>query len=1257
MDPRRRDKRPGGPDAPARRDQSAQALEPAALRSRPANENDPGTSMMLAKLRRQPSFAPYYVAFILSLGWIAGWFFIFSNSVIAVPDPFGPRLLADTMRALALLVLPIGVVWVTAYFLWRASQLRQVSEVLMQSAMRLIRPQDIATEGLTSIAQAVRSEVDLLVGGVEHAVQRATALEEIVHKEISAIERAFGGNEERIRGLVTGLENQRAALHQASMVLASEANPVLARLEFNTENLGGIIVNAQSTLVQLEEGLKETSAGLARTIDEVASRAATASGQIGTQTAQIERVSGILTGELSDFSLQLQDRIESLSQTAGLLDSESTNFGRSVQAMESSVVQLLRQSADQLSGVNQDIGRTIEDATAAAAGEIKQAAAGLTEVIQGAGGSVSGQLNMVSNEVAALMERATAASAGEIKQAAAGLTEVIQGTGNNIAYHLNATSNEVASLIERSGIDVSQQIEQSRNLVTQGLEQVATGYLGRIGQAQDNFSGLLDRATGEMAGTIERTASGVAGELQAAGSAVNELLVTTSGTITAHLKETSGIVGRQMQDSGLALAQNIEGSGGLVTDRLISVSGEFVQNAARARDDLLALFDSSANEMTARLDRTAGDMTDRLESSATRIHDHINATAGGAVSRMVGATDKLTVQLDQASTELGGLLDTTTSRLDAQLGEAVTGLTELFRTNTGMMTGQLLKTSGEVAAQLDAAGSTMFTRLDATARDLGERFDVASTLLERVTGDISGRLASTGTKFAEIVGTAGTQMISDLDKASVALSHGLGETTLQITGRFEQNTGLLAGRIDQAAREFDSATTATSAKLDDAHRKFSKHVETANIYLADQLAGAAGALDERLEGISMQLTGKLEMTGSRISERLEDVSALVEKSLDKFNGDMERVLVNRRDALDQLLSDANRKAQEIDAVMTGYMNLIEESLTASETRSKDIGRIVSEQTAAAAANLEQEIKKLEASSGGQIGQAARILREQHERAMASMNEMLSATASDFQQTAQDMRITAQQVVKDIDTARSELKRAILDLPEETRSNADAMRRVVADQIAALNALAEVVKRQTGTLDVSGPGVTLPRIARDPSLGKSEGAAHPASQSAGALDKSRDRNEAVESSIARSMAVLLPRPAGPAEAAPDSAGIPREMENLVQKLNAAARDLVEAIDGSLPRDLEKSFNAGERHVYTHRLYEARGKRFVKMIVDRYGSERLVRGRVDAYVRLFERLLDTVSEVPQGAGMVEACLASESGKLYVTLAEAAGRIPPQ
>ncbi len=120
---------------------------------------------------------------------------------------------------------------------------------------------------------------------------------------------------------------------------------------------------------------------------------------------------------------------------------------------------------------------------------------------------------------------------------------------------------------------------------------------------------------------------------------------------------------------------------------------------------------------------------------------------------------------------------------------------------------------------------------------------------------------------------------------------------------------------------------------------------------------------------------------------------------------------------------------------------------------------------------------------------------------------------------------------------------------------------------------------------------------------------------------------------------------------------REAETLTRKLNSAARDIVEAIDGDLQRDLEKRFTAGEGNVYTLYLIEDRARRLPKLIERRYTSERLVRGRVDAYVRLFERLLDTFAETPQGDQLVDASLASESGKLYLLLAQASGRISPQ
>jgi hypothetical protein len=216
-----------------------------------------------------------------------------------------------------------------------------------------------------------------------------------------------------------------------------------------------------------------------------------------------------------------------------------------------------------------------------------------------------------------------------------------------------------------------------------------------------------------------------------------------------------------------------------------------------------------------------------------------------------------------------------------------------------------------------------------------------------------------------------------------------------------------------------------------------------------------------------------------------------------------------------------------------------------------------------------------------------------------------------------------------------------------------MRRVISDQIAALNALAEVVRRQTGSLDLSGAGIVLPRTMRDPNSGKSEGATFPAPQS-GTLSAPRRSPERSETPAAvqgqRSSAAQARVPAR----SPDFA---RDVGAYVDRLNAVARDLVEAIDGSFPRELERRFAAGERHVYTHRLYDSRSNPFTEILRSRYQSERQLRQRADAYMQLFETLLELMHAQPEGESLAEASLASESGRIYLMLAEAAGRIAPE
>lgn len=1113
------------------------AVDPSSLRARPANENDPATAMMLARLRRAPSYTVFVGVFFLSLIWVFTWSYVYSDLLVA-SQAAAKRNPAEQLQALIMLAVPIASMFAIAYFQWRAQQLKQVSEVLMHQAMRLIRPQDLATEGLTSIAQAVRQEVDLLVGGVEHAFQRATALEEIVHKEISSVERAFGSNEERIRGLVAGLEGQRLALQQSAAMVNQDAEPMLGRLASSTQNLNQVIDLALSTFDRLEDGLKGSTSDLARTIESVALSAATTGQEIGGHSMELQRLSSGLLHDFQSFSAQLNDHVQTLHYAADSLGNETKKFGGEIKGLETNLLLNLRQSVEQM----QATGTSVND--------------------------------------------------------------LLVGTSGTIAAHLKDTSEIVTRQMQDSGLTLAQNLENSGGLVSERLA---------------NMSGTIAAHLKESSEIVTR-------QMQDSGGMVGERLTNMSGTIAAHIKDTSDIVTRQMQESGLALAQNLENSGGIVTERLVNISGEFMQKLTATNAAMVSNIMQSTNDLEGRFETISGEIINRVDSLSVDTVGHLETVANRVNEQVSSVTQQLTSKLDNSSIQLGSLLGSTEQRLGNQLEQATAELGALFSINT----------------------TTMVERLNTTSSDLGQRFDAATEHLASVTGEISKRLDDHGQRFAETLNSASGQIFTDLGKARDAFSEGLGETAMQITGRFEQETGLIVGRIDSAISAFDAAATSSSGKLEGAADKFSKHIETTNTYLADQLASAAGDIDSKLETVSMQLTGRLEMTGTRISDRLEDVSALVEKSITKFNTEMENTLTSRRDAMDKLVEDAHRRSVEVDSGLASYMALIEESLNAAEARAQSISRIVNEQTSQALGQLEEELGRLETNSTGQVAQAARALREQHERALASMNEMLSSTASDFQQTAQDMRITAQQVVKDIDSARNELKRAVIDLPEETRANADNMRKVVADQISALNALSDVVRQQSGSINYSSPGYASPRApygSGGSGPGKSEGASFlsPVSGSMSARQTVADRPAATERKT---------------QGETSSVGnLAREVDAYSAKLNAAARDVVEALDGGLPRDIEKRYAGSDKSAYTHRLYENRSRKMLKSIESRYAEERLLRSRIQAYNRLFEKLLDVLSEAKGGDDVMEQVLASEQGRIYVMLAEAAGRLPSQ
>jgi hypothetical protein len=251
-----------------------------------------------------------------------------------------------------------------------------------------------------------------------------------------------------------------------------------------------------------------------------------------------------------------------------------------------------------------------------------------------------------------------------------------------------------------------------------------------------------------------------------------------------------------------------------------------------------------------------------------------------------------------------------------------------------------------------------------------------------------------------------------------------------------------------------------------------------------------------------------------------------------------------------------------------------------------------------------------------------------------------------------------------------------------------MRRVVAEQIKALNELTEIVARSGRAFDVAEPASLIqptrppdppaprrpePRAAEQPRAVEPARASEPAPHPEPAAREmpTRPRPATRSPQIARAeerapaqaqdrshggwLTDLLARasreegeestpPQEPARQAPNRA---------IDSIDALSLDIARLLDHDAVVDLWDRYRRGERHVFSRRLYTAQGQQAFEEIRRRYQSDGTFRETVDRYIQEFERLLTEVSREDPDNPLAKSYLTSETGKVYTMLTHAAAR----
>ncbi|MBS0528342.1 MAG: methyl-accepting chemotaxis protein, partial [Proteobacteria bacterium] len=299
----------------------------------------------------------------------------------------------------------------------------------------------------------------------------------------------------------------------------------------------------------------------------------------------------------------------------------------------------------------------------------------------------------------------------------------------------------------------------------------------------------------------------------------------------------------------------------------------------------------------------------------------------------------------------------------------------------------------------------------------------------------------------------------------------------------------------------------------------------------------------------------------------------------------------------------------------------------------------------------------------------------YRQATLEADSMLKQSADKFATLVQGMKQMTAEMHTELEATRIELRRGILEMPQEAAENTAQMRKVIVDQIEALAELNRIVARHSHGFDVVSSSRSNSQREEEPVMAtagsRGDTMARPVSRmrDAGSASNlpppdlgmpSARRTEAPPVSPASAdqgrdgwLSDLLNR----ADTGDSDRDAPRgrpQQAAAANPLDSLSLDIGRLMDRNLASEMWDRYQRGERKAFSKRLYTPAGQKAFDEVARKYRADRSFKQTVDRYITEFERLLDEVARDERGPVELRGHLTSETGLVYTLLAHAAGRL---
>ena len=506
------------------------------------------------------------------------------------------------------------------------------------------------------------------------------------------------------------------------------------------------------------------------------------------------------------------------------------------------------------------------------------------------------------------------------------------------------------------------------------------------------------------------------------------------------------------------------------------------------------------------------------------------------------------------------------------------------------------------------------------------------------------------------------------------------------------NLGQTSAAIDHAVSSAGERLTAVQGGLAARVEEFQRALGG----IASQVA-TLGRLTTTTQADATALAAQLAQHADSLSTTAEELAAQ-QHTLDL-------TLEHRQSSLQALIADLSGRSEAFNTVLTRFASGVEDSFTRAHARAQEISGALSSATQGASAAVAGQFETIRDTTARERDRTAQTLQTAIEQTNAQLTGALDHAADRFRQSVAEVKDMAGQVQRELETTRQELRRGVLELPQETSETAEAMRRVVSDQIRALKELAELVTDSGAAYDVAEPAPIAASAAA--ATGRYE---QPPHRPTVRTVEAPSPREPVMTQVAESAAVpvieplasqkpvpqiVAPEMASPATdanawAVPHSNGPLPPVGSFARSaqaasdrgqagwlsnlLAAASRDEPDAkdpqvgtqtlealtqginglIDNAAAVEMWDRWRRGDPTAVSRRLYTEAGQQAFDEIRRRYKTDPEFRETATRYTQEFERLLAKISQNDRDGSQWRGYLLSNTGKVYTILAHAAGRL---